>query len=230
MDDQSLTATKKKEITIDLYLAEVNLKNCIELENSDFNDQRNRHICSVLGIEWKKEEVSKYFVKKALFKNKDCLGECWTKNHPKFLPLSNIPNPMLSNTFDTQSKYKLRAPTRFPAAFVEQLKKNKSITLEPNSFQEPVTIIFKLVYTKKCSSDREGIEECCNEFIKGSEEKLDYKMEEGIEKQKSEYLKIKEQLRENTRLLYIVGIGTMNFSALVLFGLLYSHNFFLLKK
>lgn len=206
--------SSKKTIIIELHLSEVNAKHCIDLENFDFNDKKNKHICSVLGIEWKNEDNSKYFVRKALFKNQECLGECWTKTHPQFLPLSKLPNPM-SNV---KSDFKVKAPSRLPSAFVTELKTKKSVTLAPNNFQEPVTIIFELVYTKKCLSDKDGLIECVNESIKGLEEILDGMQERiGIDDLVRQV--IHQKLNRNIGLLYILNVGMVSIGVLtLLFG------------
>lgn len=199
-------AAIKKQIVIELHLSEVKSNNCIELEGFDFNDSRDEYICSVLGIEWKKQgETNKYFVQKAFFKNSECLGECWIKTHPKFLPLPKIPHYTIGEKF--------KAPSRFPASFVEKLKQNKEkgITLEPKTFQTPITITFKLVYIKPILTVAEGQIESLKHIVKGlDDKKLD------VEQYQLKNLIIQQQLRKNTRLLHILNIGAVSIGALTL--------------
>lgn len=98
----------------------------------------DKHACNVLGIKW--EDDSQYRTNFAFLHDiNNPKEECsWDILHPTFLPQSTMLNEA------SLMPGNIHFPKILPTQFVEELREKGSITLERNSFEQPVTIIVQL--------------------------------------------------------------------------------------
>lgn len=132
-----ITTTEKAQFIVMLSLHESSEQ---EINNKSLNTW-DKHACDILRIKWQDND-NRYRTDSAVLINVNNTKEVWNWNfsHPLFLPLTTMPNP----SRDKEIQHTVIFPKSLPTTFVEQLKKEKTITLTNTLFKTPVDIIITL--------------------------------------------------------------------------------------